>query len=338
MNVLGILLYKHRIDQLLHHYIMADSRASKEQALYMVPAELWEIVRSSLPYFSSHALRNVLGYKQSPEGDHSRIWNYFFKSDDWLNAVYKEGVNPCLIGYDLYPLLYDKHSTFNVTRKKDSSKRLKCLSLALVFGRDQDSRANPALKREEMRDLFNKSLQPFESRTRHEIVFANGARLNISDIVQEEFYTNVPHPRQLVSRKLDGLHSACLYWKDEFKVCDIKPKDVFGIGNGLTKKNVSRIVGLNWKNLPSGKVHQHVFNIPGMILQTEAIKKDNKITSFKWLLEWEINTEGGSKSNVLASIKKRHEERLRQATERQAARDAEIADVERWCSEEMKKK
>ncbi|KFY32376.1 hypothetical protein V493_00260 [Pseudogymnoascus sp. VKM F-4281 (FW-2241)] len=316
---------------------MVDPKISKEQALYMVPAELWDIVRSSLSYFSSHALRNVLGYEPSAEDNHSRIWNYFFKSDDWLNAAYNEGVNPCLIGYDLYPLLYDKHSTFNVTTKKDSSKRLKCLSLALVFGRDQDSRANPALKREEMRDLFNKSLQPFESRTRHEIVFANGARLNISDIVQEEFYTNVPHPRQLVSRKLDGLHSACLYWKDELKVCDIKPKDVFGIGKGLTKKNVSRIVGLNWKNLPSGKVHQHVFNIPGMILQTEAIKKDNKITRFKWLLEWEINTEGGLKSNVLASNKKRHEERLRQATEREAARDAEIADVERCCREEMKK-
>lgn len=214
---------------------MADSKILKESkalSISRVPIELWEIVQSFLPYFSSHALRGALDYETSAEDNHSRIWNYFFKSDDWLNAAYNKGVNPCIISYNLYPLLYNKHSAFNVT-KDNNGKRSKCLYLAIVFGRDQDGRAPSSLKTKEMRVLLEKSLQP-HSMMRHDIVFTNGSRLNISDIGQEEEFTNVTYPRQLVSRKLDGLHSAYLFWKDESRVCDIKPKDVVGIVKVLT--------------------------------------------------------------------------------------------------------
>lgn len=309
---------------------MADSKVSKvPEVLYRVPKsisrvpnEVWEAVRSNLPYLSSHALRRSLGYKAtSAEDNHSRIWSYFFKSEDWLNAVYDKGVNPCLIGYDLYPLLHDKHSAFNVTEKYDSGKTPKRLYLALVFGRDQSNAPAPSgLQTNEMRELLYKCLQPFETTLKNDIVFANGFKLNVSDIVQPTHYANVTAPRQLVSRKLNGLHSAYLYWKDTtFRVWDIKPKDVFGIGKGVTKKNVSQIVGLNWIHLPSGMVRQHVFNIVGMMLQTNAVRNNGNITRFEWRPKWEIFAEGkGLRSNVLASVKKEYaeNERLWKARER----------------------
>lgn len=291
---------------------MADSKVSKElkdlyrvpEIIHSVPNEVWERVLSYLPSLSSSALRRSLGYKATTEDDHHRIWNYFFKSDSWLNAAYIAGVNPCLIGYDLNPLIYDKHNAFNVASKDD--KKPKRLYLALVYGRDRsDAPAPSEVRSNEMRELFYKSLQPFETRTTHDIVFANGAKLNVSDIDQSAHDVSVPCPRQLVSRKLDGLHSAYLYWKDtEYRVRDIKPQDVTGIGKGLTKKNVSHIVALNWKHLPSGKVRQQVFCIAGMYHQTIANTNDGKITSFEWRPEWKIFTEKGWRSNILASIVK----------------------------------
>ncbi|KFY04071.1 hypothetical protein O988_01013 [Pseudogymnoascus sp. VKM F-3808] len=291
---------------------MANSKVSKElkdlyrvpEIINSVPNEVWEGVLSYLPSLSSSALRRSLGFKATTEDDHHRIWNYFFKSDSWLNAACIAGVNPCLIGYDLNPLIYDKHSAFNVASEKN--KKPKRLYLALIYGRDRSDAPVPSeFRSNELRELFYKSLQPWKTRTTHDIVFANGARLNVSDIDQSAHNVSVPCPRQLVSRKLDGLHSAYLYWKDtEYRVQDIKPQDVTGIGKGFTKKNVSRIVALNWKHLPSGKVRQQVFCIAGMDRQTIAIKNDGKITSFEWRPEWKVFTENGWKSNILASILK----------------------------------
>lgn len=291
---------------------MADSKVSKElkdlyrvpEIINSVPNEVWEGVLSYLPSLSSSALRRSLGYKATTKDDHHRIWNYFFKSDSWLDAACIAGVNPCLIGYDLNTLIYDKHSAFNASSEKN--KKPKRLYLALIYGRDRSDAPVPSkFQSNELRELFYKSLQPWVTRTTHDIVFANGARLNVSDIDQSAHNVSVPCPRQLVSRKLDGLHSAYLYWKDtEYRVQDIKPQDVTGIGKGFTKKNVSRIVALHWKHLPSGKVRQQVFCIAGMDRQTIAIKNDGKITSFEWRPEWKVFTENGWKSNILASILK----------------------------------
>ncbi|KFY03915.1 hypothetical protein V490_00057 [Pseudogymnoascus sp. VKM F-3557] len=325
---------------------MADSKVSKERTLYRVPKsistvpnEFWDAVRSHLPYFSSHALRRVLDYTPSAKDDHSRIWNYFFKSDDWLNAAYNKGVNPCLVGYDLYPLLYDKDGAFNVTDKETIGKGPKRIYLAIVYGRDQDGPALDALKTKEMIDLFHQSLWPFKSigAMCHDLKFANGAILNDSNITQGDPYINVSSPRQLVSRKLDGLHSAYLYWKDEPRVCGIKPKDVFGIEKGLTKKNVSNIVGFNWKNLPSGIEQQHVFAIPGMVLQTEEIVNSEKITGFKWRKRWTVySTLKGTRSNRLASVKKEEAEWEAKRKANKEREEREEREAEREAEEKLR--
>jgi hypothetical protein len=269
-------------------------------AVSRVPHELWEGVRSFLPYFSSHALSRVM-YKPSAEDDHSRIWNYFFKSDEWLNFAAEAGANPCLVGYDLYPLLHDKHEAFNVTKKTRKPKYL-----ALVFGRDGSDRASETLKGPVRTELLLKSLHPFESKTDHEVVFANGTILNINDLIWQDWYTIVSCPRQLVSRRLDGLHSAYIYWKDmESRVREIKPEDIVGIGKGRTKKNVSRIFRLKWKNLPSGKEHQHVFNTRGMYIQARPVITNGKITSYEWEPEWKLEIENKLTSNVLGRVLKR---------------------------------
>jgi hypothetical protein len=115
---------------------------------------------------------------------------------------------------------------------------------------------------------------------------------------------------QVAYFQIDGLHSAYLYWKDtDPTVRNIDPKDVFGIGKGLTKKNVSRIVGLNWKHFPSGKDQQHTFAISTMVNQAEPVTTDGKVTGYKWQSEWYVLTEDYTwKSNVAASKKKRQRE------------------------------
>lgn len=53
----------------------------------------------------------------------------------------------------------------------------------------------------QMRNI-SRICQPFKETSRNNIVFANGFKLNVSDVVQPTHYANVTSPRQLVSRKL----------------------------------------------------------------------------------------------------------------------------------------
>ena len=195
-----------------------------------IPPEIWHEIGTYVNRFAYHTLRMRLRYKPNPRDYHSRVWKYLFDREDWLSAAYEAGVNPCIIGYNLYSLLHNKHQEVYVHKK---GSKAKAPYLALVLGHDNDYgywKQSQCMWSVEMRALFWSSLKSFKWKTDTDIVFASGIILNVSDIKQESDYVNVSRPQQLVFRRIDGLHSAYLYWQDDDRgVQDIKPRDVFGI-------------------------------------------------------------------------------------------------------------
>ena len=79
-----------------------------------------------------------------------------------------------------------------------------------------------------------------------------------------------------------GLESAYLYWKDDnFAVRKIDGKFIVGIGKALTKKSVSKIVGLTWLHLPSKRLRQHFFQTVGIQHSVEQLTNGKRGDFFK---------------------------------------------------------
>lgn len=248
-------------------------------AISRVPNELWAEIRSFLPLISKHVIAEVLKFAPTPEDKHSRLWNLFFKNENWLAAMTEKGLNPVLIGNDI------RH----IYRTKNLKTETKSKYLALVLGYDSDGGKYGKPNVENKMSLFFDSLKPHMEWESGELFFPETRiTLNIYDAIHNSHYTTTTQPRRLVSHKLRGLHSAYLYWNDNsFKVKTIRPQHIVGIGRALTEEDVSNIVGLSWRHLPGGELRQHFFQIAGMEYKTDQIDNGKreaffKVTGWKW--------------------------------------------------------
>ena len=219
-------------------------------AIFNLPSRLWFTLKS---------------YLDSPKDKHNQLWNSIFQKDDWLSSMIVLGVDPALVGYDLY--------------------KTKPTYLALVLGHEKDGGKYHKPDPSRFEDLLYKCLQPGAMRTAAgEYYFPKtGLILNIRDARGSEFhYTDVPEPGRLVSHNLVGRHSAYQYWKDEsFAVRQIQSKNIVGIKRALATDDVSDILGLTWEHLPSETLRQHFFQKAGTEVWTHQIDNGERGLSYK---------------------------------------------------------
>jgi hypothetical protein len=243
-------------------------------AVSRVPNELWGMIKSYVVPLSKHVIADALRFKPTPEDKHSRVWNSIFQNENWLSAMTERGLNPVLIGHDLHHIYHAK----NITTKYPKTKYL-----VLVLGYDRDGgKYKPSV--EDKIDLLESSLKPHSLKDTERFFAGPRIVLNIRDAKFDDNNTSITQPRRLVSRKLGGLYSAYLYWKDDsFKVRTIGPEHIVGIGRALTKKNVSNIVGLTWEHLPGKNLRQHCFELwgAGMGGKVDQIHNGKWGSSFK---------------------------------------------------------
>jgi hypothetical protein len=267
-----------------------------------VPIEIWNEIHDYIPHLSRTFFKERLwslfkessGFKLSSSDRHGRVWGSIFKDDKFLSDMIKAGFNPVLIGYDLQYLYYTKE----IDRTKPSD-----LVLVLGFDGDGGKYGRPRVPNDYQSpgSLFWDSLQPHvQLETLGDYFFPqSGITINFNDVLSLEHYTTISNPRKLISRRAGGLSSAYLYWDDNhFKVRNIGPSHIVGIGKSLTKKNVSHIAGMTWEHLPphdkipldaiigNKRLTQHFFCCSGVVLKVDQLEhRQNgsfKITGWKW--------------------------------------------------------
>jgi hypothetical protein len=196
---------------------MPSTRYREPKVISKIPQELWDIIACNLPAFDARNAAQALGFELPPQQEkQSQLWNAIFRDSRWITeATIKFGLNPILIGRDLY----DYHSI--------EALRARAMYLVLVVG---DPTGDIRF------ELFLESLRPhkFHNDTM-EVDFDSGITLKVANVYWANTY---PHPevasvkpQRLFSNKQDRLQTAYIYWQDSEPMLRILGHDSI-VGNG----------------------------------------------------------------------------------------------------------
>ena len=181
---------------------MSSTACHESTAITKMPQELWDKIAYNLPAFDARIAAQALGFKlQSRQKKQGQLWNAIFRDSTWITeATIKFGLNPVLIGRDLY----DYHSIETL--------KAPALYLVLVVG-------DPSADVQFERDLFLKSLRPHEFHNdTMEIDFESGITLNVANIYQVSRFPDPGvvsvRPHRLFTKQKDRLQTAYIYWQD----------------------------------------------------------------------------------------------------------------------------
>lgn len=200
-----------------------------ERAYKRMPLELWYMILSEVPSMTGRHAATAFCF---PLGErhkkHSGIWDRILKDEEWTSYAQSQGLNPCLVGVNLYNLFKDPTSPARIE-----------LSTGDMTGSIRHHRAK-----------LISSLRPHDMNEQHEIIFRESRIvLGISDALYNTFFTTLP-PETLFFDDGDGqLHCACIYWKDkDYSLRKIDAQDIVGIGGRVaTLKDVSLICGITFR-------------------------------------------------------------------------------------------